>query len=269
MLKNSILLTCFFLMCSQLGAQTLFTNDLKGKVTNEGMGVADVHVLNTSAGKATISDNNGDFSLPARFSDTLLFSAVQFKRKVLVVSHEMLESTAILVPLDEFVNELDEVVVRPYDLSGDLTRDMETMKTGQVVSATSLGLPNAHVKPLIQSERLLREASFGPFSVGTLTAIPFNPIINAISGRTKMLKKRVARDHAYLRSEEVRGYFADSLYGTQLKIPKDRIPDFIYFCEVDEAFDSLVSTGDKMAIWGFFIKKSIRYRENNKLETNK
>ena len=266
MLKNSILLSGFFLLCSQLGAQTLFTRDLNGKTTSEGKGVADVHVLNTSAGKATISDENGDFSIPARINDTLLFSAVQFKRKMLVVSNAMLESTVILVPLDEFVNELDEVVVRPYDLSGDLARDMETMKTGQVVSATSLGLPNAHVKPLIQSERLLREASFGPFSIGTLTAIPFNPIINAITGRTKMLKKRVARDHGYLRSDEVRGYFADSLYTTQLKIPKAKIPDFIYFCEVDDAFDSIVSADDKMAIWGFFIKKSIRYRENNSLD---
>lgn len=253
-------------MCSQLGAQTLFSRDLDGKVTNEGNGVADVHVLNTSAGKATISDENGDFSIPARINDTLLFSAVQFKRKLLVVSHAMLESNGIRVPLEEFVNELDEVVVRPYDLSGDLASDMENMKTGQVVSATSLGLPNAHVKPLMQSERLLREASFGPFSIGTLTSIPFNPIINAISGRTKMLKKRVARDKKYLRSERVRGFFADSLYVAQLKIPRDRIPDFIYFCEVDDSFDSVVSTDDRMAVWGLFIEKSTQYRKYNLLE---
>lgn len=266
MLNKGILLGGFFLMCSQLGAQNLFSRDLTGRVISEGKGVADVHVLNSTAGKGTISDENGDFSIPAGISDTLLFTAVQFKRKILVVSHDMLESKGIRVPLDEFVNELDEVVVRPYDLSGDLARDMENMKTGQVVSSTSLGLPNSHVKPLIQSERLLREASFGPFSIGTLTSIPFNPLINAISGRTKMLKKRVARDKKYLRSERVRGYFTDSLYVAQLKIPRERIPDFIYFCEVDDSFDSLVRTDDRMAIWAFFIDKSTVYRKNNSLE---
>lgn len=233
---------------------------------NKDIGVADVHVMNTSASRATISNDNGYFAIEVTLGDTLLFSAVQFKRKSLVINAEMLSSKMLFVPLEEFVNELDEVVVRPYDLSGDLGKDMQNMDTGAVVSATSLGLPNAHVKPPIQSVRHLQTATAGKFHPLMILNPPIDPLINAISGRTKMLKKRVARDKKDIRLQQLRSSVPDSLFLTQLKIPKEKIDDFMYFCEVDAAFDSLVNTDNRIAIWEFLLTKSLSYRENNGLD---
>ena len=264
--KNSNLFFLFFCISTASWAQTSFSQRLEGKVFSNDKGVPDVHVMNTTAQKATISDDEGGFSITAGLNDTLLISAVQFKRKTVVVSAAMLSSTSIYIPLEEFVNELDEVVVRPYDLSGDLAKDMQNLRTGQVISSSTLGLPNADVKPMMQSERLLKEASMGPLTLGTFTSVPFNPIINAITGRTKMLKKRVARDKKYLRTQEIRHSFADSLFVTQLKIPEEKIDDFMYFCEVDESFNALARSDDTIAIWRFLLKKSTIYRENNDLD---
>ncbi len=253
------LLPGFVCIFSLTGLHHLSGQQLEGRVISDGKGVPDVHVMNSTAGKATITGEEGQFSLPVHLNDTLLFSAVQFQRKVVVVTGPLLESRYIIVPLEEFVNELDEVVLRPYNLSGDLAIDMESMQTGQLVSATTLGLPNVHVKPMMQSDRLLKEATSGP-------GIPLNPLLNAISGRTKMLKKRVARDHKYLQSEKVRGYFADSLYEQQLGIPQEKIADFIYFCEVDSSFDSLVQSDDTMALWEMLRRKSAVYKSDNNLD---
>ncbi len=258
MLRIRRLSGLFCLFCC-VGIHHLSGQHLAGRVESEGEGVPDVHVMNSTRGKATITGELGNFTLPVQLNDTLLFSAVQFRRKVLVVTASLLESRFVLVPLEEFVNELDEVVLRPYNLSGDLALDMESIQTGYVVSATSLGLPNAYVKPMIQSERLLKEATTGP-------GIPINPLLNAISGRTKMLKKRVARDHKSLQIEKIRGYFADSLYEQQLKIPQERIADFMYFCEVDSSFDSLVRSDDTIALWELLSLKSTVYRSNNNLD---
>jgi len=264
--KSKAVFPYFFLICASVGAQTSFTQRLEGKVVHNVRGVTDVHVMNTTASKATITDAEGNFAISVKLNDTLLFSAVQFKRKSLVVTAAILQSKTIFVPLEDFVNELDEVVVKPYDLSGDISKDMKNLRIGQVVSASTLGLPNANVKPLMQSERLLREASMGPLTLGTFISVPFNPIINAITGRTKMLKKRVARDKKYLKTQDVRKFYADSLFITQLKIPREKIDDFMYFCEVDVNFDSLVNSDDVMAIWTFLSKKSTIYRENNELD---
>jgi hypothetical protein len=266
MWKNNWLLISALLTCSLLSGQSYLNTLLEGQVLFEGRGVPDVHIMNTSAGRATISDEDGRFSLTVTLGDTLLFSAVQYQRKRLEITVSILESRFVFVNLEEFVNQLDEVVVRPFNLSGDLVRDMQGMEVGPVVTAQTLGLPNANVKPMMQSERLLKEASLGPFQIGMITAIPFNPLINLISGRTKMLKKRVARDRKYMLTEEVRRFYPDSIFVNRLGIPEDRIDDFMYYCEVDERFDSIVSTDDHIAILNLLLLKSKAYRENNQIE---
>jgi len=266
MWRNKLLFLGFFSICWLCTAQDFFSRSLEGKVLHDTQGIPDVHIMNTSAGRATISDEQGAFSIEVTLGDTLMFSAVQFKRKHITVTQGLLDSKMVYVTLEEFVNELDEVVVRPYDLSGDLSRDMQQLKIGPVVSASTLGLPNANVKPLMQSERLLKEATMGPFSIGTLTSIPFNPLINAISGRTKMLKKRVARDKKYLLTEKVRHYYPDSIFVKRLGIPENRIDDFMYYCEVDDAWETIVASEDQIKILHMLVQKSKTYRINNQLD---
>ena len=233
---------------------------LFGRVIDQEEGVPDMHIINRSSGRATISNEGGYFSIAVSPADTLLFSAVQYKRKTLVVLKEHLEAALLLVPVEPFVNELDEVILRPYNLSGDLDKDLENLPIEQTVSSISLGLPNAYVKVKTQTERKLYEATSGS------GLIPLNPIINGISGRTKMLKKRLARDRAYEKARRTWLQFPDSLLANQLVIPDDRLEDFKYFCEVDPVFETLTDTGDPLKLWAFFRRKSEDYRDFNALD---
>ena len=81
----------FFLIVTGASAQSVFFSKLEGKVTNLNMGIADVHVMNTTSNRATITDEEGRFSIATKLNDTILFSAVQYKRMTLVVSRAMLE----------------------------------------------------------------------------------------------------------------------------------------------------------------------------------
>ena len=258
--KNNVLIFVFLIVSTYSGAQSLFSERLEGQVVSDGKGIPDVHVMNTSRNRATITNANGEFAISAGINDTILFSAVQFKKKTLVVSPAMLQSLQIVVPLEEFVNELDEVVLRPYDLSGDLSRDMGQMNTGRVYTASTLGLPNAYVKPITQAERKLREATSGG------RGIPLNPILNAMTGRTKYLKKVLANEKQYARTDRVREFYADSLFVKELKIPETKIDDFMYYCEVDITFNAVVDSHDRLKIWEYLKKKSTIYRENNELD---
>lgn len=241
-------------------AQTGETKLLQGKVTSKEGDVSGVHVLNTTTQRAGITDYNGYFGIQVSVNDTVVFSAVQFKKKQIVITSTIFESKTLIVPLEEALEELDEVTVTPYNLSGDISKDLQTLNTEPVVTASTLGLPNAYVKVPTKAERELYEATSG--SIG----IPLNPILNGISGRTKMLKKRVKRDNLYSRTERVRSFYADSLYQTELKIPKDRTDDFFYFCEIDTAFQAVVDTHDLFGIWEYLKRRSLVYRNNNELD---
>ncbi len=241
-------------------AQSPFSKRVEGRVYSTDGDVAATHVLNITAQKATITDVKGYFSISAKLNDTLVFSAIQFKRKELVVSPNVLESKFLLIPLEEALTELDEVVVRLYNLSGDMSSDLNSLDTESVVTASTLGLPNAYVKPPTQAERQFYEATTG----GGI--VPLNPILNAISGRTKMLKNRLKRNAKYERTQRVREFYHDSLFVKDLKIPQESIPDFMYFCEVDSTFQAIVDTHDRLKIWEYMRKKSRYYRKNNALD---
>ena len=137
--------------------------------------------------------------------------------------------------------------------------DLPTLDLDPIVTASTLGLPNAYVKIPTKAERELSAATANPI-------MSFDPLINAITGRTKMLKKRVERNKLYDRTERVRKFYADSIYQKQLLIPVDRIDDFLYYCEVDPRFQKTVDTHDEIAIWEYLRQKSILYRENNALD---
>lgn len=260
MLRNNAIILVAFIICSSSEAQSVFTDQLQGRVVDGNKGVSDVHIMNTTRNRAVISDQMGNFTISASAYDTILFSAVQYKKKTIVISVDMLQSSQVLVPLEEFVNELDEVILRPYDLSGDLSRDMGKMNAGRIVTASTVGLPNAYVKPISQAERKLHEATTGG------SGIPLNPIINGISGRTKYLKKVLATERKYARTGRVREFYADSLFVKELRIPQTKIDDFMYYCEVDVSFDEVVDTHDRLRIWEYLKRKSFVYRKNNDLD---
>lgn len=232
---------------------------LRGLITESDTGIPNVHILNLSAEVATISDARGYFELPASVGDTILLSAIRYERKTFQVRPEMLHATELHFELQPFVNQLDEVVLRPYNLSGDLNQDLSNLPVEEAVNAYSLKLPNANTRVKTQAERKLFEATSGA------GLIPLNPVLNALSGRTRMLKKRLARDRAYQRTEAVRRQYPDSLFVKELGIPLIRIPDFMYFCEVDPAFSPLAESGDELRMWEFLKKKGQAYRSNNGL----
>lgn len=246
-------------ICSGALAQDPARGDLRGRVLEDSTGVSNVHLLNLSAEQATISDQEGFFAITAREGDTVLVSAIRYERITFRITPEMLGGGLLTISLTPFVNQLDEVVLYPYNLSGDLGRDLGNLPVEEPVTAASLGLPNAYAPVKTQAERMLFEATTG----GGI--LPLNPVLNAISGRTRMLKKRLARDRAYQQTLEVRARYPDSIFVGQLGVPALRIPDFMYYCEADPAFGPLAE-GDPLRMWEFLRKKSAEYRKNNGLE---
>jgi hypothetical protein len=260
----------FFLGCSLIltiiHTRAQESKLLEGRVEAPGKDVVGVAVQNISSKNAVITDFEGNFAINVGVGDTLVFSAVQFKRKILPVTNMVFSSNFITIPLEEFVNELREVVVRPYNLSGRLGDDITGLELEKDVSAEALGLPNAGVRIKTQSERKLQEAAGPKFNAGMILSPPLNPIINAITGRTKMLKNRVKLDNTYARTQRVQDFYVDSLFVDLFKIPKEKIDDFMYYCEVDQEFQKAVDSKDKLRILDFMIVKSRAYREDNNLD---
>jgi hypothetical protein len=230
---------------------------ISGKVMNSGE-IESIHVFNKTFNKYTITDQQGMFKIPIRINDTLVFSAIQFKLKEVVISNVIFNSMQLSVLLKEQVNELDAVYIKP-NLSGDLLADSRNIETKDVLTAKTLNLPNAHVIPPTQAERKLYTATHSDGGV--------DAIINAISGRTKRLKKIVRLENKTNKENLVYANFKE-IMRDDFNIPEDKLYHFIYYVSDDKIFNQIVKSNSNIIIYDFIKAKSKTYlaqQNRNKL----
>ncbi|WP_233702518.1 carboxypeptidase-like regulatory domain-containing protein [Hyunsoonleella flava] len=222
-----------------------------------------IHVINKTAQKFTITNASGEFIIPARLNDTLRFSSVQHKLKDVLITQEIITSKTVTVILEEKINALNQVTVGKI-LTGDLSSDIGTVKGETPINFYDVGIPGYTGKIATQSERRLAEAGeFKPkMLLGALTgSIPLNPILNGISGRTKMLKKRVKHERNEALITKLRQEFSESLFSIY-PLSEEFRADFFYFCEMDENFYQTCNGKSDLEVLEFLKHKLKQYKAN-------
>lgn len=238
--------------------------------------VSGTHVLNTTTEKATITTNDGFFDIEVSLNDTLVFSAVQFRKKIVVVTKQVLESKLFIVPLQEALTLLEEVVVTPYNLTGDMGRDLDRMPVTHVVTARSLGLENKKTRLRPKGVgKTFRLNKYMNLLAGydTIRLIPdlrldlkIVRLSDDLSGRTKLEKKYGAIEKEAGQIDAIRSFFTDFVFVETLKLPEPHINAFLDYCMVDDGFKELANTGDMAALYVDMEGKAPVYRKNNGLE---
>lgn len=259
-ISKSIVFGLYFMFGVQfLCAQTVLLNGLIESQLNS----ENIHIINKTSQVFTISDKLGRFIITAKINDTLVFSSVQHKKKEIVVNDFIISTKKINVKLEEQINNLDEVVVGKV-LTGDLLSDIGNAETDAPINFYDLGIPGYTGKIATQSERRLAEAGdFKPqMLLGLLGGgVPLNPILNGISGRTKMLKTRVKLEHEEVLMQEIKAeYFPDFFKFNELD--ETLRMDFFYFCLEDENFAKRCRNKTNVEVFDYLKEKLVAYKVN-------
>lgn len=206
-------------MCFQLAFSQTESVWLEGLVHSElGNELYNINVTNLVTQQTVITNEQGKFRLPIHANDALKFSAVGYEDYYVKVDELIVKSRQLIVKLKAAVYSLDAVQIVKLD-------------------AQKMGIIDYKPKKYTPAERRLHTAGrFSPWQILLIPVggMPLDPLINALSGRTAMLKKELeverkekalARLHTQL----------DSLYFTQqLHLPADRVKAFQYYA-VDNA----------------------------------
>lgn len=261
-MKLIVLFAILFLF--QLGMSQ--SVEITGRVQSSA-DVENIHVINKTAQKFTITNRLGEFTIPVSLKDTLNFSSVQHELKTIIISKEIISSKTVMVILVEQINTLNQVTIGKV-LTGDLGSDIGNVEGEAPINFYDLGIPGYKGKLATQSERRLAEAGeFKPkMLLGAFTgSIPLNPILNGITGRTKMLKKRVEHERNEALIKKIREDFSESLFSINALDEEYRV-DFFYFCEMDENFYETCAGKPDLEVLEFLKKKLKEYKENQKEE---
>lgn len=256
MFKTIEILFLFFLLTFQkIASQSL---EISGKVSSK-TDVENIHIINKTAKFFTVTNQTGNFNIPGKLNDTIVFSSIQHKLKEVVITEDIILSKTIFVKLEEQINELDEVTVGKI-LTGDLNLDINNLEGDPPINFYDLGIPGYTGKIATQSERRLHEATSGG------GFIPLNPILNAISGRTKMLKEQIRLEEKDNLLHKIKTTLSKDFF-IVYDLDEDIRTDFFYFCEEDLNFNSRCKNKTDIEIFEFLKEKHLEYKQN--LNSNK
>lgn len=227
--------------------------EITGKIMGED-GVENIHVINKTSKHFTITNTGGYFRINASLHDTIVFSAVQYQPKQVMVNQKILNEKALEVYLEVQVNSLDEVVVGKV-MIGDLSSDINNFQEKPDINFYDVGIPGYKGKPKTQQERRLYEATTGA------GIVPLNPIINAITGRTKRLKEYIKLE----RKDDLLYSIISRLSADFLSIyplDEDNEMDFFYFCSDDPNFENRCKNKSDIEVFEYLVEKYKQYQEN-------
>ena len=228
-------------------SQEVTRKQLNGKVTADVSILEGIYVINKQTEKASITDQEGYFSIQAAVGDTLLFSAAQFKETTLFLSQGDVEQAMLYVKVTPIINQLREVIVRNW------------------INATALGIIPQGQRIYTPAERRLNidnnlntSLNAGTMMGGSVSA---DPLLNWLSGRTKMLKKEVAveKKESYLRQLE--NMFSDDYFISKLKIPSEYVKGFGYYSVENEQFVTVLKSKNVTMTTFLIGELAIKYKE--------
>ena len=157
-----LLLVLLFSWCSQLTSQEVI-----GVVKNaaDDKPIPTVHVLNLNKVLMSITDENGVFAIDAEIDDTLFLSYLGFKTIKIRVTNDLIKFPKTEFKLTALALALEEVIVRPYQLTGYLEIDAKNVPINRNQRYSIPGLPTGGYEA----------GSRGPSAFSRVVGSIFNP----------------------------------------------------------------------------------------------
>lgn len=232
-MRINLLSFCLILISAISLAQTTGEKLLHFKIIAAGATVDGVNVLNIVNQQHTISDQNGEFYINAKFDDLLVITAVNLEIKRKLIEEEDLQSDLISIKMIPKNTELEEVKVNEY----------------ANITSASVGIVPKNQKKYTPAERKLYTAQSGIL----------DPVLNWMSGRTTMLKKEVIVEKKEMLLVKLDGQFEDQYYTHELKIPQEYIKGFHYYLIENDEFAKALLAKNKTLMKYLLPKLAMNY----------
>lgn len=246
MQKIIFLIGFLFLVTISSGQGLATSKRLNGKITADYNDLEGIYIVNLTTERATLTERGGYFSITASVGDTLMFSAVQFKGLKVALKESDFAKELLFVKLETLVRSLDEVRINEY----------------KNINAVSLGIISPNTKHYTPAERKLYTATGGGKNqYGLNTKISGDAILNAISGRTAMLKKEVEVEKKETLMEKISDYYDEKYFTETLKIPQDYVKGFLFYIVEDQKFVEAVNSKNKTMATFIMNELAVKYKE--------
>lgn len=220
-----------------------------------------ITIYNKTTNRGTVSTENGEFLVAVALGDTLTFSAVQFQDFLVEIDQGVIDSSELNVVINETVNQLAEVVVRPYDLSGNVAVDVNRI----VVAPTNLPVNSA-----AEINEMDRQFLPDPLTVPENAAMGNRFMEHGLNFVNIFRAIFASRDEnqidAAALDDQILLLYDDAFFQENLNIERNNIMDFIYFAEENGLSKKMLKEGNQLDLIEFLIAQSKMYKTQSSTE---
>lgn len=269
-MTKKLLILLFIVAAPVLFAQDIDRAKVSGKIhVPQGDDAEGISVYNISSQKGTITNADGTFEIDLAENDRLQVTALQYQSFTIVVDKGIVNRKVMNIFLNPAVNQLEEVVVRPYDLTGNINVDVKKIPTYNVTKDWDFSYYNLEYG--YQFEQDDKSAISGNAAEEALhsTSLKDGANVLAILGGVAQLLfpngKKISiveqQESQSLLSNNIQQRFSKDFIAANFGIPEDKAVDFLFFAQENGLDQDLLKPENEMQLMEFLFKKSKEYKE--------
>ena len=233
-----LLFTCL------ISTTVLYAQDrkpIKGKLIYRNVNVVAANVVNINAQINTITDGEGEFEIPVKVGDEIIFSSVQYMIRTVKINPDIIQKNRLIVTVNEKINALEEVIITPDDTEKFLDLKEEEFKGYDYLRDKSTRLENTIVRQ-------------GQLNNGI-------NVFNILKLITKVINSKTEEEKRNLKPSEVLKYvFEIDFFKRDLELTDDQIIGFLEYIDDNLPSQKLLSQSKQFQLIDYLILESKKYR---------
>ena len=214
---------------------------IKGKLIYRNVNVVAANVVNIDAQINTITDGEGEFEIPVKVGDEIVFSSVQYMIRTVKINPDIIQKNRLIITVNEKINALEEVIITPDDTEKFLDLKEEEFKGYDYLRDKSTRLENTIVRQ-------------GQLNNGI-------NVINILKLINKVINSKTEEEKRSLKPSEVLKYvFEIDFFKRDLELTDDQIIGFLEYIDDNLPSQKLLSQSKQFQLIDYLILESKKYR---------
>jgi hypothetical protein len=190
--------------------------------------LASVNIININKVRGATTDSRGYFEIDVQVNDTLHITSLGFQSLRVRVTNDWIKNKSTKIQLTEKAIALEEVIIRPFNLTGYLEVDTKIIPVKENYRYSISGLTQGY-----------EAGQYSPNAFGRVLGSIFNPadmLYNFFGKKPKELQKlkEMKKDDTVRNLLESK--FDRETISVLLGIDKNEIPEILQRCNYSESF---------------------------------
>jgi len=248
---------------AQTGERVLISGTIEVPLGDDPHGIS---IFNLNSNRFAISNSLGKFTIAVALNDSLRVSTLQFQEFTVIVDQGIINTKTLTIFVSEEVNRLPEVVVTPYDLSGNINVDLNRLKTAKLpTNLTAENVQNMDFDP--QTSTNLQSPPYN-----TALAMSKTRLVNGIdfvnifkefliAKKTEDVKNPYSKSVNPEIDDYIRKIYEDDFFRENLNIEREYIRDFIFYANDNGLSEQMLKGGNELDLIDFLIEQSKKYKK--------